>query len=63
MSALHAKVLSVDGKSLLVSSANLSYHGMSGNIELGCYIESKRLANEMDELFKQLLFQRVFYQV
>lgn len=60
MSALHAKVLSVDGCKSLVSSANLSYHGMSGNIELGCFIESSRIAKEIDDLFKQLLFQKVF---
>lgn len=63
MSALHAKVLSVDGRQSLISSANLSYHGMMGNIELGCHIESERIAKETDEVFKQLLFQKVFKQV
>ena len=41
MSALHAKVLSVDGYSTLITSANLSYHGQQGNIELGTKIDSK----------------------
>ena len=63
MSALHAKVLSVDSSQSLISSANLSYHGMSGNIELGCFIESARIANEIDAVFKQLLFQKIFTQV
>ena len=63
MSALHAKVLSVDGCQSLISSANLSYHGMMGNIELGCYIESSRIAKEIDDVFKQLIFQKVFKQV
>lgn len=63
MSALHAKVLSVDGRQTLISSANLSYHGMMGNIELGCHIESARIAKEIDEAFRQLLFQKVFKQV
>ena len=63
MSALHAKVLSVDGRQSLISSANLSYHGMLGNIELGCHIESSRIAKEIDDVFKQLIFQKVFKQV
>lgn len=63
ISALHAKVLSVDGTQSLISSANLSYHGMMGNIELGCHIESARIAKEIDEAFKQLLFQKVFRRV
>lgn len=63
MSALHAKVISVDGCKSLVSSANLSYHGMSGNIELGYYVESMRIANQISEVFKQLLFQKVFVKV
>ena len=44
MSALHAKVLSVDGYSTLITSANLSYHGQQGNIELGTKIDSKTVA-------------------
>ena len=55
--------VSVDGTQSLISSANLSYHGMMGNIELGCHIESTRIAKEIDEAFKQLLFQKVFRRV
>jgi phosphatidylserine/phosphatidylglycerophosphate/cardiolipin synthase-like enzyme len=32
---LHAKVMVVDRRDLLVTSANLTRHGMSGNLELG----------------------------
>lgn len=60
MSALHAKVVSVDGMTTFISSANLSYHGMEGNIELGCKIDSQRVAQQVDDVFKQLLFQKVF---
>ena len=31
MSALHAKVISVDRSETLITSANLSYHGQEGN--------------------------------
>lgn len=35
LASLHAKVLVADKIDLLVTSANLSYHGMESNIELG----------------------------
>lgn len=35
---LHAKVIIVDRRDLLVTSANLTGHGMSGNLELGARI-------------------------
>lgn len=63
MSALHAKILSVDGKRTLISSANLSYHGMSGNIELGCLVESEKIGKQMDNLFQQLYKEKVFQRI
>lgn len=63
MSALHAKILSVDGKRTLISSANLSYHGMSGNIELGCLVESEKIGKQMDDLFQQLYKEKVFQRI
>ena len=63
MSALHAKILSVDGKRTLISSANLSYHGMSGNIELGCLVESEKIGKQMDDLFQQLYREKVFQRI
>ena len=63
MSALHAKILSVDGKRTLISSANLSYHGMSGNIELGCLVESEKIGKQMDALFQQLYKEKVFQRI
>lgn len=38
-SALHAKFIVVDSRRLLVTSANLTYHGFHGNIELGVLLE------------------------
>lgn len=63
MSAMHAKMLSIDGKQTLISSANLSYHGMSGNIELGCFVESGKIAKQIDDIFKQLIIDRVFVEI
>lgn len=63
MSALHAKVLSVDGYSTLITSANLSYHGQQGNIELGTKIDSKTVAKQIDDIFTKLIFSKVFVQL
>jgi phosphatidylserine/phosphatidylglycerophosphate/cardiolipin synthase-like enzyme len=38
MAAFHAKVISVDGEKTLITSANLSYHGQQGNIEMGIVV-------------------------
>ena len=48
---------------VLISSANLSYHGMTGNIEIGTQVRSEKIAKQINELFKQLLFSKVFTAV
>ena len=63
MSALHAKVISVDQKQTLITSANLSYHGQQGNIELGTLIESKQIAKQIENIFTKLIFSKVFEEV
>lgn len=63
MSALHAKVISTDKKYTLITSANLSYHGQLGNIELGTLVESPAFAKQLDDVFTQLLFSKVFIEV
>ena len=49
MAALHAKTIVVDEKNLLISSANLSYHGMEGNVEMGIRLESEDKAKQAVE--------------
>lgn len=63
MAALHAKVISVDGEKTLITSANLSYHGQQGNIEMGTVIDSKAIAKQVDDVFTQLVFKKVFVEV
>lgn len=63
MAALHAKVISVDNQKTLITSANLSYHGQQGNIELGTLIESKNIAIQIDDIFKKLIFSKVFNEI
>ena len=62
MSALHAKVISVDGKETIITSANLSYHGQEGNIELGTHIVSRDIAKQVEDVFTRLLFEKVFLE-
>lgn len=60
MSALHAKLIVSDVKKSLVSSANLSYHGMKGNIEMGFLIESHDKAKQIEEVMKEMIRMKVF---
>lgn len=63
MAALHSKVISVDMSKTLITSANLSYHGQQGNIELGALIESENTAKQLDEVMTQLIFKKIFREV
>lgn len=63
MAALHAKVISVDKKKTLITSANLSYHGQEGNIELGTLVESEAYAQQVNDLFTKLIFMKEFVEV
>lgn len=63
MAALHAKVIVVDQAETLITSANLSYHGQEGNIELGTKIVSPEIAKQVDDVFTKLLFSKVFVEV
>lgn len=63
IAALHAKVISVDQQQTLITSANLSYHGQQGNIELGTLIESRQIAKQIDEVFTKLIFSKIFVEI
>lgn len=60
MAALHAKILISDVRKTLVSSANLSYHGMQGNIEMGFLLESSDKAKQIEEIMKEMIRMKVF---
>ena len=63
MAALHAKIITIDDCKSLISSANLSYHGLEKNIEIGCVIESQKVATDIRKLLEQLYFQKVFKRI
>ena len=52
-----------DKQQTLITSANLSYHGQQGNIELGTLIESKQIAKQIDDVFTKMIFSKVFSEV
>lgn len=54
MASLHAKTLIVDEQKVFISSANLSYHGMISNIEIGVLIDSKSKAFQVIDIFEEL---------
>ena len=63
MAALHAKIIVVDSSELLISSSNLSYHGLEGNIEMGMKVCSKQKAKELEQILKQLVYEKVFTRI
>lgn len=63
IAALHAKLVVSDAKKSLVSSANLSYHGMQGNIEMGFLLESPEKAKQIEEVMKEMVRMKVFSKV
>jgi len=63
MASLHAKIIIVDDIKILISSANLSYHGLDGNIEFGALISSKRKATQVQDIFSDLKRQKIFILV
>jgi phosphatidylserine/phosphatidylglycerophosphate/cardiolipin synthase-like enzyme len=52
--SMHAKCLLVDGRELLVTSANFTFHGLHGNIEIGVRL-SGAPATEARKIFSHLI--------
>ena len=63
MAALHAKTICVDDYKSLITSANLSFHGLEKNIELGCVIDSAQYAKKLHSLFSDLIETKKVYKV
>lgn len=63
MAALHAKTIIVDGQKMLVSSANLSYHGMVSNIEIGILVTSDKKSQQVLNIFSELKRIKKFRRV
>ncbi|HEY6320260.1 MAG TPA: phospholipase D-like domain-containing protein [Thermoanaerobaculia bacterium] len=56
--SMHAKCLLIDGRDLLVTSANFTFHGLRGNIEIGIRLGGAPAA-EARKIFSYLVESRV----
>ncbi|MBF4691584.1 phospholipase D-like domain-containing protein [Fusibacter ferrireducens] len=61
--SLHAKILIIDDKEILITSSNLSYNGMGGNVELGVLIKSSDKAREIRKVFNKLYDSKSFKRI
>jgi phosphatidylserine/phosphatidylglycerophosphate/cardiolipin synthase-like enzyme len=61
MAKMHAKVLVADARDAFVTSANLTYHGFVGNVEMGVRIIG-RPAREIARLFERLIINGEFVE-
>lgn len=58
--SLHAKTLIIDTHKSLITSSNLSYNGLDGNLEIGVLLHSKERAREFRDIFHSLLEKGFF---
>ena len=61
-SSMHAKCLLVNGTDLLVTSANFTFHGLHGNIEIGVRLSGPP-ASEARKMFSHLVENRIVEEV
>ncbi|MFG1735347.1 phospholipase D-like domain-containing protein [Paenibacillus sp. 843] len=62
MASLHAKLLCIDQKEIFITSANMTYHGLDSNIELGVKIqgeEAKLIARHFASLERSRILRRI----
>jgi phosphatidylserine/phosphatidylglycerophosphate/cardiolipin synthase-like enzyme len=57
--SLHAKVLVIDARDALVTSANLTYHGFEANVEVGVRVRGDA-ARQLETVFHELIRIRDF---
>lgn len=51
MAAVHAKLLISDRRDALITSANLTYHGFEGNLEMGLRVTGRAAAEVHDRMY------------
>ena len=61
-SSLHAKVLIIDSKEILITSANLTGRGMKRNLEMGL-LHTGKSAKEAEALIQTLIDESIIIQV
>lgn len=54
MSALHAKCIVIDDRAAIIGSANQTYHGLTGNIELGVVLRDPTSIREVLDMVNEI---------
>jgi hypothetical protein len=54
MASIHAKLIIVDSSDMLLTSANLTYHGLSSNLEIGIRVRGKT-ADRAERLISSMI--------
>lgn len=57
--SLHSKMVIVDFKDILITSANFTYHGLESNIETGVRIKGSPIARQMADFFFALEREKI----
>ena len=52
---LHAKIIIVDGKKILLGSSNYTFSGFFRNYEIGVYFEDGEIASKLAKLIMEML--------
>ena len=60
--SMHSKVLVVDGRDALVTSANFTHHGLNENVEIGVRIQGTH-AQTLRSCVREMVSARVFQQL
>ena len=60
ISQIESRIMGITG---VVDISNTTLNGQEGNLELGTHIESPAIAQQIDDVFTQLIFKKVFVEV
>lgn len=59
---MHAKTIIIDEKTILISSANMTYLGLNQNFELGVILESKKTVETICEVLSQIVHDSEYFE-
>lgn len=59
---MHSKVLVVDGRDALVTSANFTHHGLNENVELGVRLKGTH-AGSLRSCVREMVSARLFHEL
>jgi len=63
LNKLHSKVIIIDDKEILITSANLTLVAMEDNIETGIWTKDKKIINACIEIFEKFIEKQVFVPI